>query len=64
MLGFPDVERKTFGVHTEKVYDDWDGIEEVLSNPESWGPRKIENAVIAASSKNPIISSAVVAPPL
>ncbi|CAI6333471.1 unnamed protein product [Periconia digitata] len=64
-LGTPDFLNNTLGSHSDKMYDDWDGIGEVASTPESWGARKVEKAILTASSKNPgNIFTAIVAPPL
>ncbi|KAF1957570.1 NAD dependent epimerase/dehydratase family protein [Byssothecium circinans] len=64
ILGFPDVERSTFGELAEKVYDDWDGIGEVTSLPEHWPHRNVDKIVLDASKKNPgKVFTAIVAPP-
>ncbi|PVI07642.1 NAD(P)-binding protein [Periconia macrospinosa] len=62
-LGVPDVQNNTLGSASEKVYDDWDGVDEVTSTPETWGTRKAENVALTASSRNPNIFGAVVVPP-
>ncbi|KAF2680693.1 NAD dependent epimerase/dehydratase family protein [Lentithecium fluviatile CBS 122367] len=59
-----DHERKTFGVLAEKKYDDWEGIGEMTSLPDSYAHRNVDKVVLAAAEKNPgKIFTAVVCPP-
>lgn len=59
-----DVERKTYGEQTTHVYDDWSGIKEVTSLPDTYEHRSVDKIVLAAAEKNPgNIFTAIVCPP-
>lgn len=62
---FGDVQRKTFGETSSKVYDDWEGIKEVLSLPD-WAPhRKVDKLVVDAGTENESkVKTAIVCPPM
>ncbi|KAL1608436.1 hypothetical protein SLS60_003378 [Paraconiothyrium brasiliense] len=64
ILATADVQRQTFGEQTAHVYDDWNGIKEVTSLPDSYEHRNVDKIVIAAAEKNPgNIFTAIVCPP-
>ena len=59
-----DAERKTYGEQTAHVYDDWDGITQVTSLPDTYAHREIDKIVLAAAAKAPgNIFTAIVCPP-
>lgn len=62
-VAYADFEAKTFGVHREKTYDDWDGIKEVTSLPKHYIHCEVDKIVLGAWEKNPNIFAAVVCPP-
>jgi len=63
-LGTPDHLRKTFGVHVEKKYDDWEGIAEVTNLPADYTHVNVDKIILSASEKNPgKIFTAIVCPP-
>lgn len=61
MLLFKDLERKVFGETSSKVYDDWDGIQEVTSIPDFAPHRIVDKVIIEADS--PKTRTAIVCPP-
>ena len=64
LLCYGDLERKLFGEASTKVYDDWDGIEEVTSMPDSAPHRQADKVVLAAAPDHPSrIKTAIVCPP-
>lgn len=64
ILGFETAEKEAFGIELSKVYNDWDGIDEVTSMPESALHRHVDKAVLKMSSANPqVIKTAIVCPP-
>lgn len=64
ILSFKDLEMQTFGVNSEKVYNDWDGIKEVTSLPDLALHRNVDKIILAASSTHPNkIYTAIVCPP-
>lgn len=64
ILSYADYERKSYGVKNEKVYDDWEGIKEVTSLPDTAAHRNVDKIVLAASEQNPgKIFTAIVCPP-
>ncbi|MCJ1244710.1 hypothetical protein MMC30_001909 [Trapelia coarctata] len=65
ILLYKDMETKTFGEASSKIYDDWDGIGEVTSLPDSAPHRNVDKIVIAGGLDDASkIKTAVVAPPL
>lgn len=58
---FADMERKTFGESSSKVFDDWDGVGEVTSLPDFAPHRDVEKIIPAASASN--VRTAIVCPP-
>jgi nucleoside-diphosphate-sugar epimerase len=63
-LGSTDYVNKTFGVLSEKTYNDWDGIDEVTNLPDDWAHVNVDKIILTASEKNPgKVFSAVVCPP-
>lgn len=59
-----DVERKTYGEQTVHVYNDWDGIKEMTSLPDTFEHRNVDKIVLAAAEKNPgNVFTAIVCPP-
>lgn len=65
ILSFADLERDTYGVKSEKTYNDWDGINEVTSLPDYALHRNVDKIVLGASSKTPgsKVNTAIVCPP-
>ena len=61
ILLFADIERQIFGESSSKVYNDWDGVDEVTSLPDSAPHRPTDKAIFEASAPN--VKPAVVAPP-
>ena len=61
MLLYKDLERKTFGEAATKIYDDWDGIEEVTSLPDFAPHRVVDKIIIEADGPN--LKTAIVCPP-
>lgn len=62
ILTWKTVETKTFGELEEKVYDDWDGIDEVTSLPDDAAHRNVDKIVLAAG-EHPAVMTAIVCPP-
>lgn len=64
MLGWQDFEEGTYGSTREKVYNDWDGIGEVTSIPDSAIHRNVDKVVLAAGDvSGGSIHTAIVCPP-
>lgn len=63
-LLFDDLEKKTFGEASPKIYDDWEGIDEVTSLPDYALHRNVEKIILAAGTeKASKIKTAIVCPP-
>lgn len=61
---FADMESQTFGEASRKVFDDWDGIEEVVSIPDIAPHRSVDKIVLAGSTKyGSNVKTAIVCPP-
>jgi nucleoside-diphosphate-sugar epimerase len=64
ILSFADYEKKLYGVKNEKIYNDWDGIKEVTSLPDTAAHRNVDKIVLAAGEQNPgKVFTAIVCPP-
>jgi nucleoside-diphosphate-sugar epimerase len=64
VLSFEDFEQSTYGVTRDKVYDDWDGIGEVTSLPDSALHRSVDKIVLSAGNVSlGNIRTAIVCPP-
>jgi hypothetical protein len=63
ILAWEDFEQGTYGITREKTYDDWDGIADCTSIPDSALHRNVDKVVLAASSASPNIHTAIVCPP-
>ncbi|KAF2114777.1 NAD dependent epimerase/dehydratase family protein [Lophiotrema nucula] len=61
ILCWEDYDIKSYGVKNEKVYNDWDGIQEVVSLPDQATHRNVDKVILGAGSGN--ISTAIVCPP-
>lgn len=63
-MSWETTEKYGFGFELPKVYDDWDGIKEVTSLPDSAFHRHVDKIVLRMSSANPqAIQTAIVCPP-
>ena len=63
-LLFADLEQRAFGEASPKIYDDWEGIDEVTSLPDYALHRNVEKIVLAAGTeKASKIKTAIVCPP-
>jgi nucleoside-diphosphate-sugar epimerase len=64
ILAWETAERQGFGTELSKVYNDWDGVDEVTSMPDSALHRHVDKAVLKLSSANPqVVKTAIVCPP-
>lgn len=58
------MERKVFGEAASKIYDDWDGIDEVTSLPDSAPHRNVDKLVLSAGTEHAqTVKTAIVCPP-
>jgi len=60
ILCVEDFLRGTFGTPAEKVYDDWDNVDEVTSLPDKAWHRNVDKIVLAAGGN---VKTAIVCPP-
>lgn len=64
ILTWKTVETGTFGQLEEKVYNDWEGIEEVTSLPDSAAHRNVDKVFLEAEENgNGLVKTAIVCPP-
>jgi nucleoside-diphosphate-sugar epimerase len=64
ILTWKTVETGTFGQLEEKVYDDWEGIGEVTSLPDSAAHRNVDKIFLEAEENgNKLVKTAIVCPP-
>lgn len=62
ILTWKTVQDKSFGDLEEKVYDDWDGIDEVISLPNDAAHRNVDKIILDAG-EHPAVRTAIVCPP-
>jgi nucleoside-diphosphate-sugar epimerase len=55
--------RGTYGTLAEKVYDDWENINEVTSLPDEAWHRNVDKIVLAAGNSKDNVHTAIVCPP-
>ncbi|GKZ35412.1 hypothetical protein AbraIFM66950_006042 [Aspergillus brasiliensis] len=64
ILTFHDTDRNVFGERSDKVYDDWDGVDELLNLPEHAFHRNVDRVVLeTAKTKGDVVKTALVCPP-
>ena len=63
ILAYEDNNCNTYGVKREKVYNDWDGIDEVTSLPDNAPHRPVDKIILAANEVSANINTAIVCPP-
>jgi hypothetical protein len=60
ILCINDIQRGTFGTPAEKIYDDWDNIDEVTSLPNDAWHRNVDKIILGAGDN---VKTAIVCPP-
>ncbi|PYI08749.1 nucleoside-diphosphate-sugar epimerase, partial [Aspergillus sclerotiicarbonarius CBS 121057] len=64
ILTFHDTDRNVFGEHSDKVYDDWDHVDELLNLPEHAFHRNVDRVVLeTGQTKAGVVQTALVCPP-
>ncbi|KAJ5802014.1 uncharacterized protein N7503_004464 [Penicillium pulvis] len=64
ILTFEDSDSGTYGNKSEKVYDDWDGVEELLTLPDHAFHRNVDQIVLEAGAKHAdVLKTALICPP-
>jgi len=64
VLTFADFEANTYGIKRDKVYNDWDGIGEVISLPDAALHRKVDKIILGANAASAgTVNTAIVCPP-
>ncbi|GLI78265.1 hypothetical protein PoHVEF18_006574 [Penicillium ochrochloron] len=64
ILTFEDSDKGTFGNKSDKVYDDWEGVEELLNLPDHAFHRNVDKLVLDAAVKHAdVLKVALVCPP-
>ncbi|KAH0846085.1 putative nucleoside-diphosphate-sugar epimerase [Fonsecaea pedrosoi] len=61
ILGWETIDLADFGNRLDKVYDDWDNVGELISQPDHAAHRNVDKIVLAASSEK--VKTAIVCPP-
>lgn len=64
ILTWKTVETGAFGQLEDKVYDDWEGVDEVTSLPDHAAHRNVDKIILdAGETKNESVKTAIVCPP-
>jgi hypothetical protein len=62
-LTYSDSDRGVFGEASEKVYDDLDGVDELVNLPDHAFHRNVDQVVLEAGEKDGVVKTALVCPP-
>lgn len=63
ILAVETMDQKCWGELLPKVYNDWDGVSELVNMPNHAAHRVVDKIVLAASARNPNVKTAIVCPP-
>lgn len=64
ILTFADSDKNEYGNKSEKVYNDWDGVDELLNLPDHAFHRNVDQLVLEAGAKYAdVVKLALVCPP-
>jgi len=63
ILGTETHDLACFGDRLDRVYNDWDGVKDLMSLPDHAAHRNVDKIVIACSQVNPNVKTAIVCPP-
>ncbi|KAM5349395.1 hypothetical protein ACJ41O_005900 [Fusarium nematophilum] len=61
LICFPDLDAETYGKKGGRIFDDWDGLSEVTSPPDSAPHREVDLAILEAAKNGG--NTAIVCPP-
>ncbi|KAL6249969.1 hypothetical protein RBB50_002270 [Rhinocladiella similis] len=61
ILGYETITKEAFGERLDKVFDDWEKVNELTSQPHEAPHRDVDEVVLAAGSE--IVKTAIVCPP-
>ncbi|KAL4892023.1 NAD(P)-binding protein [Aspergillus ambiguus] len=63
IFSYVDTDEKTYGISREKIYNDWDGVQEIVTIPEHAFHRAVDKVVLEAGAAHPeIIKAAIISP--
>lgn len=64
ILTFEDSDRNQYGDRSDKVYDDWEKVDELLNLPDHAFHRNVDQLVLEAGTKHAdVLRTALVCPP-
>ncbi|KAI2785978.1 hypothetical protein POX_h09743 [Penicillium oxalicum] len=64
ILTFEDSDKESFGNKSDKIYDDWDGVKELLTLPDHAFHRNVDKIVLEAAEKHAdVLKVALICPP-
>jgi hypothetical protein len=61
ILALESLQKRAFGRYTEKQFDDWERVDELVSLPDQAPHRQVDKIVLAAASDH--VKTAIVCPP-
>jgi hypothetical protein len=64
LLTYEDTKNNREAQASSKVYDDWEGVSEVVGLPDDAMHMNVDRVILNTASENPSIRTAIVAPPL
>lgn len=64
LLAYDDAKDNRQGVESSTVYDDWEGVGEVVALPDDATHMNVDRAIMNAASAHPQVRTAIVCPPL
>ena len=63
ILAVETIDMKCWGAELPRVYNDWDGVSELVNMPDQAAHRVVDKIVLATSAQNPNVKTAIVCPP-
>ncbi|KAL9565045.1 hypothetical protein ACKAV7_010815 [Fusarium commune] len=64
LLTYEDIKNNRESRESSKVYDDWEGVGEVVGLPDDALHMNVDRAILRAASETPYLQAAIVCPPL
>ncbi|KAF4951248.1 hypothetical protein FSARC_12975 [Fusarium sarcochroum] len=61
IICFEDIAEETYGIKRDRIFDDWDGLDEVTSPPDNAPHREVDRVIFEAAKKG--AKTAIVCPP-
>ncbi|KAJ4252485.1 hypothetical protein NW762_011086 [Fusarium torreyae] len=61
IICFEDITEETYGIKRDRIFDDWDGLDEATSVPDDAPHREVDRAILEGAKRG--VKTAIVCPP-